>query len=72
MRVKIGDTWHSPTPGCPIMVELEDLDKENIAGMSREMSMYACFHEDDGRGKIAMFDWMRDGARNGGLTNAAG
>ena len=47
MKVKVGDSWYSGTIGLPIMVELTEQDKENIANMTPNLSKYAIFDEDD-------------------------
>jgi hypothetical protein len=47
VRVKVGDQWFEVTAETPIMVELSELDKLNIAKMNPNATKYACFAEGD-------------------------
>lgn len=60
MRVKVKDTWYECEPGQPIMVELKDGDKANIANMSPQANKYAMFHDEDSKTMSTeeMFQWM--------------
>lgn len=57
MRIKIGDTWYTETPEQPIMVELTDADKSNIASMPPGRTKYAVF--DDDLTDEQRLDWMK-------------
>lgn len=54
MRFKIGDTWYENDQ--PLMVELTQKDRENIANMHSDATKYACFPIAIGR--EAAEDWM--------------
>ena len=43
----MGDFWYSYEIDGPIMIELSELDKENIANMPSDINKYAVFDEDD-------------------------
>ena len=69
MRVKVKDQWYEATVDCPIMVELTDQDKVNIANMIPAATRYAIFQRLDPSGEPCewndesrMFEWMDDGA----------
>ena len=64
MRVKVGDTWYEAEPGQPVMVELNDTDKQSIIAMVPEDRCYAEFHDDDPVFKYQWeirAQWMREG-----------
>lgn len=61
MRVKVGNTWHECNPGQPIMVELTDADKRNIAGMAPSATRYAVFDDADQTTPAEKLDWMSEG-----------
>lgn len=63
MRVKVGDTWFEPGPGVPVMIEMNESDRSNIANMSPEATRYAIFERDDMTPEQASA-WMDDGAMN--------
>jgi hypothetical protein len=44
MRVKVGEIEYSGID-TPIMVILDDVDKENIRNMTPEATMYCCYPE---------------------------
>ena len=58
MRVKIADTWFAVTPTTPIMVELSESDRRNIANMAPDATKYASFHADSFPSVGARNDWM--------------
>ncbi len=60
MRVKVGNEWFEVTPDAPIMVELTDQDKKNIANMHRSCSKYACFDDYDSKDEDEHYAWMND------------
>ena len=68
MRVKVGDCWFEPTKGVPVMVELAEVDKANIAKMTPDATRYAVFVDGDplydratdDRSKVTA--WMDEGA----------
>jgi hypothetical protein len=62
MRVKIGDQWHSATATQPIMIELSERDRANLAAMPSDYHYYACFADADPRQSQERIAWMRDGA----------
>ena len=47
MRVKHGDQWLECELGKPLMVELTEADKRNIANMHPDATKYALFGEGD-------------------------
>lgn len=57
MRIKVGDVWYECQPGQPIMVELADKDKINIANMAKDNTKYALFY-DNSLTKEQMLEWM--------------
>lgn len=61
MRIKVGDKWFGCEPDQPIMIVLTPQDKENIAALSEQGSMYAIFHNDDKLSTEEKLDWMRAG-----------
>lgn len=60
MRIKIGDTWYSPSAEAAIMLELSDADKANIAGMAASATRYAQFDDGDPRTSDQKVAWMDD------------
>jgi hypothetical protein len=58
MRIKIGNEWHEATAEKPVMVELSEDDKWNIAHMAPEATKYATFTDDDKRSKDEKLAWM--------------
>lgn len=58
MRVKHGDRWYDCEPGAPLMVELTEGDKRNIANMHPEATRYACFDDTDPRTPGEKLAWM--------------
>lgn len=60
MRVKIGNTWYGPTVDTPMLVELNEKDKENIANMPKGMHRYGMFHDDTPLNVAERMAWMRD------------
>lgn len=58
MRVKVGDTWYEPQPGQPVMVELNAMDKANIARMLPAAHKYAAFSETDGLTLEQRWAWV--------------
>jgi len=58
MRIKAGDTWYEVTIDTPIMIELTQQDKDNIANMHSDCTKYACFDDDDHRTDECMLAWM--------------
>lgn len=64
MRVKVGDTWYEATFAQPIMVELTDVDKANIANMLPTATRYAIFDDDHELQSVEdKMAWMEEGAR---------
>lgn len=62
MRVKVGDTWHEASPESPIMVELTEQDRWNIANMAPEATRYACFSCECPKTAHEKYEWMGEGA----------
>lgn len=58
MRVKVNNTWYDSSTS-PIMVELSEKDRENIANMPPESSKYAMYDQDR-MSKEDMLAWMLD------------
>lgn len=58
MKVKVGDKIYSGE-GEPIMVILEDKDKENIKNMAQDCTSYAVFPDNFGAPE-EMREWMKD------------
>ena len=56
MRIRIGEQVFDDS-SVPMMVELTDADKRNIANMLPECFMYAVFPDDFGT-REKMFNWM--------------
>ena len=52
MRVKVGSKWYDVMPSNPIMVELTEKDKENIANMVG--TKYAVFDNE------GIYTWSED------------
>lgn len=59
MRFKVGDQWFQLEPGRPIMVELTEEDKRNIANMDPKATKYAVFHDDERATKEEKLAWMQ-------------
>jgi len=59
MRVKIGDKWFDGNEQ-PVMVELTDSDKQNIANMLPHCTKYAMFPDNDHRSTEDMKKWMSE------------
>lgn len=57
MRVKVGSEWFEAKDGQPIMVELSEADKTNIANMAPEATKYAVF--DDNQTSDEKLAWMK-------------
>ena len=64
MRFKIGNTWHKQELGQPIMVELTDADKANIANMCPSCTRYAVIDDEEFDSEEAEEQWMDEGAQN--------
>ena len=62
MRVKIGDQWFSAS----FCVELTAEDKQRIAAMPTDCTLYAQFEDGDDRSADEKRAWMSEG-RNEGL-----
>lgn len=68
MRVKVGDRWFEPAKGVPVMIELTEGDKRNIAAMEPAATRYAVLVDGDplydrttdDRSKVTA--WMDEGA----------
>lgn len=61
MRVKVGDQWFQCEPGQPVMIELAEGDKRNIANMHPDATRYAIFEDDDGWSNEEKLAWMDEG-----------
>jgi hypothetical protein len=61
MRFKIADRWVSVEPGQPLLVELDQADKANIANMAEGASCYAAFHSGDTTTAEQKLAWMAEG-----------
>lgn len=59
MRVKIGDAWHGVDRDRPIMIEVSDADRRNIAGMTPGARFYAVFHDSDEASAASRLAWMK-------------
>lgn len=59
MRLKIGNTWYEATLENPIMVELTDMDKENIANMTATASRYAVYVQEPADITEEQLKWMQ-------------
>ena len=59
MRVKVGHWWFAPSKDLPVMVELTEQDKWNIAHMAPEATKYACFADDDPMDEEQKKQWMK-------------
>lgn len=59
MRVKVGDTWYSPTEQ-PIMIELTEADKFNIMNMPASATKYAMYDDHFFDDRQLAFNWMDD------------
>jgi hypothetical protein len=60
MRVKIGDTWHSPEDQ-PISIELNDGERRQISKMEGGVRLYAQYP--DTMSPESMRIWMAEGAK---------
>ncbi|MBB3910847.1 hypothetical protein [Sphingomonas desiccabilis] len=58
MRIKIADTWHEVKLGTPIMIELSQADRRNIANMAPTATKYACFADGEPMSVDQKRDWM--------------
>lgn len=61
MRVKVGQTWYEVSAKTPILIEMTDSDRKNIAAMDPTCTMYAVFAEDDPLTTEQRLQWMEDG-----------
>lgn len=61
MRIKTGSQWFECRPDQPIMVELTDGDKRNIANMHPDATRYAIFDDNDDWSKEQKLAWMDEG-----------
>lgn len=61
MRVKVGDQWFKCEPGQPVMIEVTESDKQNIANMHPEATRYAVFDDGDGWSNERKLTWMDEG-----------
>ena len=59
MKIKVADSIFTAKPDQPIMVILEELDKQNIANMHPDATKYACFHKDEIMDVEEKKKWMR-------------
>lgn len=70
MRVKVGNEWFACTEDTPILVELTDKDKQNIANMAPDACLYATFAQparnEFERGQ--QLAWMLEGSRKQGAA----
>jgi hypothetical protein len=57
MRVKVGNEWFEAKEGQPIMIDLSEADKANIANMAPEATKYAVF--DDNQTSDEKLAWMK-------------
>jgi len=57
MRIKIGNVWHEQEDGA-ICVQFTPKDQANIANMSPDASMYACFPSGCRMTADQKIDWM--------------
>lgn len=60
MRIKIGKKWFACSPEQPIMVELTETDKRNIANMAESATCYAMFDSADTMSKEDKLAWMSE------------
>lgn len=58
MRVKFGSNWLECGPGAPLMVELSDADRRNIANMAPDATKYAVFDDADATSAEDKLAWM--------------
>ena len=58
MRFKIANKWYECDIDQPIMVELTQKDKENIANMSPNATKYAIFHDYEPKTVEQKKEWM--------------
>lgn len=61
MKIKIGDNWYECRPEQPIMVELTETDKRNIANMHPDATRYAIFDDYDNTSTDDKLAWMEKG-----------
>ena len=59
MRVKVGNNWFQAEPGQPIMVELNEKDKKNIAEMG-DSTRYALFDNLTEMTKSEKVEWVTE------------
>lgn len=59
MRVKVGNDWFQCEPNRPLMVELSDSDKANIAAMHDDATLYAVFDDSDQTSAEEKLRWMK-------------
>jgi len=57
MKVKIEDTWYDAEK-VPIMIHMNELDKQNIKEMPKGMTKYACFPDNSKLSENEMYEWM--------------
>lgn len=60
MRIKIGSQWFDVGHMQPIMVELTEEDKRNIANMPPDQNRYAQFSNTDLTTDQTRLAWMQD------------
>lgn len=63
MRVKVGDSWYEVDASQPIMIELTDADKANIAAMPANARFYAVFDDGDTKSREEKLAWMDAGVK---------
>lgn len=61
MRVKVGQTWYEVTATTPILIEMTEADRRNIANMDPSCTMYAVFGDGDPLTPAQRLQWMEDG-----------
>jgi hypothetical protein len=64
MRVKIGSKWFDCMNGQPIMIELSEKDRANIAAMHPDATRYALFDDNELMSVEQRFDWMDEGRQS--------
>jgi hypothetical protein len=57
MRIKVNDEWYDGEDQ-PVMVELTDQDKINIANMDKECKKY-CARPNEGYTSEQILEWMK-------------
>lgn len=58
MKIKVGNTWFEPTTEAPLMVVLTAKEKQDIADMASDATMYAVFADDCGMSSNERLAWM--------------